>query len=106
MPWDEPLEFTPVMELDANFSVALNKMNEMERIEASLPGLDCGSCGAPSCKALAEDVVRGFASVDDCVFKFRENVASLMDNIHRLNVSIPQAYREAEASDAEKKKEE
>ena len=104
MPWDEPLEFTPVMELDANFSVALNKMNEMKRIEASLPGLDCGSCGAPSCKALAEDVVRGFASVDDCVFKFRENVASLMDNIHKLNVSIPQAYRRAESSpeDAEK----
>ena len=104
MPWDEPLEFTPVMELDANFSVALNKMNEMKRIEASLPGLDCGSCGAPSCKALAEDVVRGFASVDDCVFKFRENVASLMDNINKLNVSIPQAYRRAESSpeDAEK----
>ena len=24
-----------------------------------LPGLDCGSCGAPTCRALAEDIVRG-----------------------------------------------
>lgn len=105
MIWDEPLEFKPIMELDADFDIALNKMNEMERIEESLPGLDCGSCGAPSCKALAEDVVRGFASVDDCVFKFRENVASLMDNIHRLNVSIPQAYREAETEKESTKEE-
>lgn len=102
MKWDEPLEFTPVMELDADFHVALNKMNEMEHIEASLPGLDCGSCGAPSCKALAEDVVRGFASVDDCIFKFRENVASFVDNIHKLEFPFPQSYRE-KPDDPEKK---
>ena len=32
-----------------------------------LPGLDCGACGAPSCEALAEDVVRGTGQVTDCV---------------------------------------
>lgn len=93
MRWDQELEFSPVMELDENFVVALNKMNEMERIKAELPGLDCGSCGAPSCSALAEDVVRGFASVDDCIFKFKENIASLVDNIHKLEGMIPNYYR-------------
>lgn len=34
------------------------RYNQMEEILAELPGLDCGSCGAPTCAALAEDVVR------------------------------------------------
>ncbi|MCK7493482.1 MAG: hypothetical protein MZW92_20480 [Comamonadaceae bacterium] len=35
---------------------------------ARLPGKDCGACGAPDCATLAEDVVRGEATLDDCVF--------------------------------------
>lgn len=100
--WDESLEFTPVMELDPDFNVALDKMNEMEQIEESLPGLDCGSCGAPSCKALAEDVVRGHGSVDDCIYKFRENFASLVTNIHKLEGYIPESYREDDKGKQEK----
>jgi len=42
-----------------------------------LPALDCGACGAPSCKALAEDIVRGNAKITDCVFKLRERVREL-----------------------------
>ena len=38
----------------------------MQAICKALPGLDCGACGAPSCEALAEDVVRGLAQVTDC----------------------------------------
>ena len=35
---------------------------------ASLPGLDCGLCGAPTCKELAKDVSTGDAGKTDCVF--------------------------------------
>lgn len=98
MKWDKQLEFTPILKLDENFEKALNKMSEMERIVESLPGLDCGSCGAPTCKSLAEDVVRGHASVDDCIFKFKENIASLVDNIHKLEGYIPTAYKENDDS--------
>lgn len=45
----------------------------MNEIEKTLPGLDCGTCGAPSCRDLAEDIVRGKASIEDCVFFAREN---------------------------------
>ncbi len=93
MKWDCDLEYSPILKLDDDLQTAMVKMNEMEEIEASLPGLDCGSCGAPSCKALAEDVVRGFASVDDCIFRFRENIASLVDNIQKLQGAFPAAYR-------------
>jgi Na+-translocating ferredoxin:NAD+ oxidoreductase RNF subunit RnfB len=39
-----------------------------ESVLATLPGLDCGLCGAPTCKELARDVSMGDASKDDCVF--------------------------------------
>lgn len=72
---------------------ALEKMNELETIEADLPGLDCGSCGAPSCRALAEDVVRGAASPDDCIFKYKESIESLIRDIHKIEASIPPPFR-------------
>ena len=37
---------------------AIAKMSEVEKIYKTLPHLDCGSCGAPNCHALAEDIVR------------------------------------------------
>lgn len=91
--WDTPLEYTPVLKLDTDFAAAMQKMSELERIEKTLPGLDCGSCGAPSCRALAEDVVRGLASTDECIYKFRENMSSLVDKIQMLNGSIPSYLR-------------
>ena len=30
-------------------------------------GIDCGSCGAPSCRAFAEDVIKGNAKIEDCL---------------------------------------
>ena len=91
--WDTPLEYTPVLKLDQDFAVAMEKMNEMERIEKELPGLDCGSCGAPTCRALAEDVVRGVASPDECIYRFRENMNSLINNIQKLDGYIPSYFK-------------
>lgn len=39
-----------------------------EGVLATLPGLDCGLCGAPTCKDLARDVSMGDASKNDCIF--------------------------------------
>lgn len=30
--------------------------------------IGCGACGAPDCRTLAEDVVRGEASLNDCIW--------------------------------------
>ena len=56
---------------------AMQMAMKIEEIADSLPGLDCGSCGSPSCRALAEDIVRGHASVEDCIFKLRERYEQL-----------------------------
>ena len=44
-------------------------MADMQRIKEDLPGIDCGSCGAPNCRALAEDIVKGECSIDACVIR-------------------------------------
>lgn len=54
--------------LDTDFMKALEKMNRIETFREMLPGKQCAGCGAPSCHALAEDVVRGEAELSDCVF--------------------------------------
>ena len=51
---------------------AITKMAEAEEIYKSLPQIDCGSCGAPNCHALAEDIVNGEAKESDCLIKLRE----------------------------------
>ncbi len=38
-----------------------------EDVMATLPGLDCGLCGAPTCRELARDVSIGEAGKDNCV---------------------------------------
>jgi iron only hydrogenase large subunit-like protein len=48
-----------VFKLDADISEALRKTIKMNDILTSLPGLNCGACGAPNCRAFSEDVVRG-----------------------------------------------
>lgn len=67
-------EYYPTFLLDPDRRAAMEKMRRIQSLEAQLPGLRCGSCGAPSCRAFAEDVVMGRASVDDCIFKVRERM--------------------------------
>lgn len=62
------IEPRSMMMLDADMGKAMRKMEEAVRIEKRLPGIDCGACGAPSCRALAEDVVKGDATLSHCVF--------------------------------------
>ena len=71
--WDEQISDSPVEVLSEDRITAINKMVEIESIYRDLPQLDCGSCGAPNCHALAEDIVRGDAKFEDCLIKLRDN---------------------------------
>lgn len=99
--WDTPLEYVPVMKLDEDMRVAMEKMAQIEKIVDKLEGLDCGACGAPSCRALAEDVVRGLASTDDCIYNFNSNVKNLIRNMQKIEDYIPRTFREEEENDAD-----
>ena len=63
--------------LDEDMDRAIEKMKAIEALERRLPGLDCGSCGAPGCRALAEDIVMGTAREIDCVFVLKDRVLEL-----------------------------
>lgn len=52
--------------LDPDMAKAVQKLTAIENLSRSLPGRDCGACGAPTCRAFAEDVVLGRCSEDDC----------------------------------------
>jgi len=87
--WTEGLRSRLALALDPDMLKALVMMEEMELIAEGLPGLDCGSCGAPTCRALAEDIVRGKASSSDCVFKLRESVRKLARELIALEELQP-----------------
>lgn len=62
-----PLAPRPIMELDKDIKKAIQKMKKINEFLTMLPGLNCSACGSPTCYALAEDIVLGKASIDDCV---------------------------------------
>lgn len=53
---------------------AIAKMARAEEIYKELPHLDCGSCGAPSCHALAEDIINCEACEADCLIRLRDKL--------------------------------
>ena len=82
--WTETLEYAPVMSLAENVEEAMRLMQELDRICERLPQLDCGSCGAPTCRALAEDVVRGLARENDCIFRMRKEIQDIAARLSQI----------------------
>ena len=72
--WDEELVYNPVFELKGNRIERFQKISEMENLLETLPGLDCGFCGAPTCRCFADDVIRGYAKRKDCVVIMRRQL--------------------------------
>ena len=70
--WNQIVKPRPALRLDADMAKAMLVMERMEEVASILPGLDCGSCGAPSCRAFAEDVARNDAVLADCIPKLRQ----------------------------------
>ena len=46
-------------------------MMAIEKLQEELPGIDCGSCGAPTCRAFAEDIVKNQTTIDNCLIRCR-----------------------------------
>ncbi|NMA65864.1 MAG: 4Fe-4S binding protein [Clostridiaceae bacterium] len=82
--WKSTVEYRPIMKLDDDMMKALEKMQKIDKLTEDLPGLDCGACGAPSCRALAEDIVRGNAKETDCIFILREKVTNIANQLYQI----------------------
>lgn len=91
--WEHGLENKQNMRIDDDIEVALQKIEKMEEIFETLPQIDCGSCGAPTCHALAEDIVMEKAIVEDCIFMLREKVRNMAQDMVTLSEKMPPSIR-------------
>ena len=64
----------PIKPLGRDAVDAIKKIKERESLVENLPRIDCGACGAPTCRAFAEDVIQERAEILDCVFKLQDKV--------------------------------
>jgi Na+-translocating ferredoxin:NAD+ oxidoreductase RNF subunit RnfB len=49
-------------------ALSIESMQKIEKTLEIIRGTDCAACGAPDCLTFAEDVVRGDASLKDCLW--------------------------------------
>jgi iron only hydrogenase large subunit-like protein len=84
-----PIQPRPTLGLGTDIAETIVRMKELEKITTTLPGIDCGSCGAPTCRAFAEDVVLNKAHVTDCTFKLREQLQRLAKEMSGLAELLP-----------------
>ena len=102
---DVELQYVPALVLDEDRAVAMEKLLQIDDLEKQLPGLHCGSCGAPSCRAFAEDVVMGRATEEDCIFKMRERM-QYMSGEGNADEYLPAPFRQQSAAQKGHKKKE
>lgn len=83
------IEPRPGKALGESFTKSAAMLSAMEEIMDGLPGLDCGSCGSPTCRTLAEDIVSGLAQETDCIFHLISTIEGKTGEIHDLFMSLP-----------------
>src|SRR5690554_5842482 len=89
--WSEELPARPALQLDKDLNVAIKKMEKIEELMTKLPELDCGACGSPTCRSLAEDIVQDNAQLSDCIFFLREELEELARRLLIFSQKRPQA---------------
>lgn len=81
---DKHITPNSAMKLDDDIVEAMRKMEQMEDIVRRLPGYDCGSCGSPTCRTFAEDIVRGYATEMDCIHILKERLKVMAQQMVEL----------------------
>ncbi len=63
---DDMPEYKPITRLSDSMGESMRMMSQIQQLKEALPGIDCGACGSPTCRAFAEDTVRGLVKGDRC----------------------------------------
>ena len=64
--FEELPEYNPINRLGGSIAESMRMMADIQSFKSTLPGIDCGACGAPTCRAFAEDVIKKLACPEDC----------------------------------------
>ena len=71
--FNELPEYQPITRLSDSMAESMRMMADIQKLKGELPGIDCGACGAPTCRSFAEDIVKGNSSINSCpILKERE----------------------------------
>lgn len=82
-----PVQPRSMLKLDNDIATAIRKMRQIQLTMERLPRVDCTVCGAPTCRALAEDIVQGKANINQCIFiQKRKEQKELMSNQDSLDI--------------------
>ena len=68
----------------------VKRIKAEEALMKALPGLNCGLCGAPTCKTFAKDVAGGSARQDECVVFSDERLKELKNTHLRDKKRLPE----------------
>lgn len=82
--WSKSVTYTPVSLLSEDRVKAMEIMAKIQKVNEGFPHLDCGACGAPTCRALAEDIVLGNGSESQCIFVLKEKYRELSKTVEYL----------------------
>lgn len=78
--FDDVPTYQPISRLSDNMGESMRMLAEIQSLRDALPGIDCGSCGAPTCRAFAEDVVKGEAELNDCIIRYKSAIKDYIDS--------------------------
>ncbi len=75
--------YRPISRLGNTLGESMRMMADIQKLKETLPGIDCGSCGAPTCRAFAEDIVKGNATADQCVVMMKKQLEERLKEIEK-----------------------
>lgn len=76
--FSEVPSYYPISRLSESRSESMRMLSKIQELREALPGIDCGSCGAPTCRAFAEDVVRGNSDINGCIIAHRNELLDFL----------------------------
>lgn len=77
--FNELPEYRPISRLSDNIAQSLRMMSDIQKLKNELPGIDCGSCGAPNCRAFAEDVITCGADKYQCILLHHQELMDILE---------------------------
>jgi iron only hydrogenase large subunit-like protein len=72
-----PIRPRPIKGDRGDLKERIKRVKEAEGVLSTLPGLNCGLCGAPNCKTLAKDIASGDAQKTECIFFSKDRLEKL-----------------------------
>ncbi len=77
---EDPIEYSSGDRLSDDKLTAMKMMSRIEEIYENLPQIDCGCCGAPTCMAFAEDIVKKETTPEECSVIMRKLFHKYLEN--------------------------